>query len=318
MVPGGAGDLTPLLTKLCWGKYVRDVAEFDSPLDIDKWDERNYKVAFWHWISKVWIHEHPLPLEAQSSLEAKREALRKFDAASLEPTFREYVKNHGTDFGRVGLDLEDGLVMNELRRSQPCVLVVERRCAANLGPHVSRIELHTEQILWLLADLCFRMEFSRPIFPVLVSDGFHGHVIGMGGLSGIRYKHPRGTVVGPDWFIFEDPWPARSVLAFEQNYGGAKAIEDVSRSPAWAISPEDLNRVIVGFVLTYDEVDKLADMFRSMSTVSSGSVRPLWNTFGLMSRLHNGDKTQITRAGRQGLQYYSTLRQEFNLPSADI
>jgi hypothetical protein len=317
MVPGGAGDLTRLLTKLSWGKYVKDIAEFDSPLDIDKLDERNRKATFWHWIAKVWIHEHPLPLQAQSSLEAKREALKKFDATSLEPMFWEYVRTRGTDFGKVGLNLEEGWVMTELSRSQPCVLVVERRCAANLGPHVSRMELHTEQILWLLADLCFRMEFRRPMFPVLVSDGLHGHVIGMGGLSGICYKHPRGTIVGPDWFIFEDPWPARSLLAFEQNYGGAKAIEDVCRPPAWAISPEDLNRVIVGFVLTYDEVDKLADMFRSMSTVSSGAVRPLWNTFDLMSRLHDGATKPITRAGRQGLQDYSALREEFNLPSAD-
>ena len=318
MVRGGAGELTPLLTELCWEKYVRDTAEFDGSADIDKLDKINYQALLMHWIAKVWLHGNPIPLEARKTLDSTREVLRKFDATLLEPKFREYVRIHGRDFAREGLNLEEGWVMNELGRSQPCVLIVERRYAANLGPHVSRMELHTEQVLWLLADLCFRMELSRPVFPVLVSDGFHGHVIKMGGLSGIRYKHPRGITVEQDWFVFEDPWPARSLLAFEQNYGGAKAIEDVSRPPAWVISPEDLNRVIVGFVLEYDVVDALGHMFRTMKTVSSGSVRPLWKTFGLLSRLHEGNTKPIAKAGAQGLRYYASVRQRFNLPSADI
>lgn len=313
MVAGGAGDLAPLLAELSGAhvaKYLKDEAEFNA-IDVDELDPRNCDAALWHWIGRVWIHENPLP---------EGEALSQFDGSSLDTEFREYTKRRGMDYlGRGGLSLEECWATGQLRCSEPSVLFVEKHYAAGLPSHVARIELHSEQLVWLLADFCFRLNLSRPTFPVLVSDGSAGHTIAMAGLSGIGYRHPRGFTVRPNWFVFTDPWPARSLLAFEQNYAGAKAIEDISRPPAWVIAPEDLNRVIVGFVLTYRQVELMSDSLRSMETVSSyPQNRPLWSTFGLMIRLHNGYQGPISRLGAQGINHYETLRHKFNLPPADL
>jgi len=306
MVRGGAGKLAPLLSELCWEKYVRDTAEFGQVTNLDELDERNYQALMWHWVARIWLQENPMPA---------REALGTFDGRLLEPQFREYVRVHGRDFSQTGLDLEQCWALSELRGSAPYMLVVEPRFATDLGSNVSRIELDSEKLLWLLADLCFRIEMDRPIFPVLVSNGFHGHTILVGGLSGIGYKHPRGITVEADWFVFEDSWPARSLLALEQNYGGAKAIEDVSRPPAWVISPEDLNRVIVGFVVRNDWVEKLAPVFQSVQR--AGVLRPpLWHLLETTNLLHKGNDKPIARAANKGLQYYESARQRFNLPAA--
>lgn len=319
MVPGGAGELAPFLTWMCWEKYVRDKPEFTPGDSLDELDHRSYQALLWHWIVSVWLLENPWPpREAFGNIDSLREALGKFDSTLLEPAFRDQVRRYGREFGRVGLNLEQCWAMSQLRRGEPCVLIVDRRYSANLAPNVSRMELNSEQLVWLLAELGFRREAERPNFPVLVSDGFHGHTISMGGLSGINYKHPRGISVGWDWFVFEDPWPARSLLAFEQNYGGAKAFEDVARPPAWVISPSDLNRVIVGFVLSYDEMAALGDMFQSMETVSKWGLRPLWETFGSMNHFHDGNEKSIVRLGMRGLRSYECARKRFSLPSAAI
>jgi hypothetical protein len=310
MVRGGAGDLAPLLTVINWKKYVNDSPQFgrhDSIESLDSLDRRNYMACFQHWVGRVWIHHNPMPTG---------EEIAHFDMMSLEAEFRSYVKLQGTEFNKTALDLEECWATAQLRDAKPQVLFVEKHYAADLGPNVSRVELNSEQLVWLVAEICFRFHLNEPKLAVLVSDGYRGHTISVAGLSGIGYMHPRGIKVRPDWFVFADSYPSRSLLALEQNFGGAKAIEDVIRPPCWVVAPEDLNRVIVGFVLSFPEIEFLGDFFQCLRQISFENHSPLWSTFGFMLTLHDGYNGPAAKAGSANLLKYEELRKRFDLPSA--
>jgi hypothetical protein len=88
-------------------------------------------------------------------------------------------------------------------------------------------------------------------------------------------------------------------------------------------SPEDLNKVIVGFVLNEDVLGSLQDSFASLNTVSSMRTPdgpPLWilpasdrmaHPFGLMLRLHDGFDTPRALAGTRGLAEFQVLQKQF-------
>ena len=110
-----------------------------------------------------------------------------------------------------------------------------------------------DQIVWLLGGICLKLEIVAPALNVLVTDGESGHTIVLSGLNGVDFQHPRGQPVRRGWFSFYDPWPARSLLALERHYDGVmNVLEDISRPPFWLISPEELSKVVVGFLFPVD------------------------------------------------------------------
>jgi len=141
---------------------------------------------------------------------------------------------------------------------------------------------------------------NRRGFNVLVTDGKIGHTIYITGLNGIDFEHPRGTQVRAGLFSFHDPWPARSLLAPERDFSGVRALEDVTRPPFWLISPDDLEKVIVGYLLPIDGLPVFLDIFRTLNIVERmhvGSARPLWideyspdpeHPFGTLFALRDG------------------------------
>jgi hypothetical protein len=258
----GAGALAPLLSRLSW-KYVTDSPKYD-PFQIDLVDETVFRNALMLWVGRFWIHDNSMPTG---------DALRTFNMMSLAREFRDFVATNGDGFLNEGLTLDECWGSAQLLHAQPVHMFVSKRFETELGKHVPAVFLHPQQLVWSLAAICLEFGFNRPTFPVLVTDGFDGHTIMMTGLSGIGYEHPRGQFVDGGWFSFHDPLPSRSFLALEQGFAGAGALEDVSRPPYWIISPDDLNKVVVGFALSKDRLNALRNVFMTLNAISASWVR---------------------------------------------
>jgi hypothetical protein len=257
-------DLAALLGKISW-KYVTRVPQFppggDDPAE---------EIA--RWAGRVWFHENELP---------RGEELRSFSLQSLERPFREYVSVYGPKWNDgSGLTLEEIWASQQLFSAGPMLALVADTWADLITERMDTYEVLTAQeIVWTLGAMCF--DFPTVMdqgFNLLVSDGSEGHTIYVKGLNGIDFRHPRGDQVRRGWFSFHDPWPARSLLA---SYPSIHVLEDVSRPPLWLISPEDLAKVAVSYILPISILAEFGNVFKALEiavrfhkmTASSG---PLW------------------------------------------
>jgi hypothetical protein len=287
-------DLNPLLRELSW-KYVKQEAEFDSNRSMTDLpaDELRGKIA--GWAGRVWFHSNEMPTGA---------ALRAFDIMSLEGAFRKYIRTHGKGLFDYGMTFEEIWASQELYSAKPMAAVVARRYANLLTTRMEPTRIQNPQaIVWTLGAMCFQLPrlLDGQGFNVLTTNGNIGHTISIKGLNGIDFDHPRGTRVRAGWFSFHDPWPARSLLAPERNFSGVRVLEDVTRPPMWLISPEDLDKVIVGYLLPIDiAAPAFLDIFRLLDFVEkvhAGMRQPLWideqspdpeQPFGMLFAMHKG------------------------------
>jgi hypothetical protein len=287
-------DLNPLLRELSW-KYVKQEAEFDSNRSMTDLpaDELRGKIA--GWAGRVWFHSNEMPMGA---------ALRAFDIMSLEGAFRKYIRTHGKGLFDYGMTFEEIWASQELYSAKPMAAVVARRYANLLTTRMEPTRIQNPQaIVWTLGAMCFQLPrlLDGQGFNVLTTNGNSGHTISIKGLNGIDFDHPRGTRVRAGWFSFHDPWPARSLLAPERNFSGVRVLEDVTRPPMWLISPEDLDKVIVGYLLPIDiAAPAFLDIFRLLDFVEkvhAGMRQPLWideqspdpeQPFGMLFAMHKG------------------------------
>ena len=275
-LPPGREELsrhTDLLSWLSW-KFVTPDATFKTNFNFDEireTDHIDYRNYIAHWAGKVWFHSNEMPTG---------DNLRVFDLMSIEDEFRVYTHQHGGSFAEHGLTLEEVWATEQLRRAKPMVLILAEGYADQPLKRVGEL-LHTgrsESLVWLLAAMCVQNEVQSPSIGVLVTDGKLGHTIGLAGLNSIPYKHIRGDVVPAGWFSFHDPWPARSLLAPERNFG-VRVLEDITRPPFWLISPSDFNKVIVGFLVSVDSLSGMLNLFARLDAAERahrGSGRPLW------------------------------------------
>jgi hypothetical protein len=297
--------LAALLGELSW-KYVKQEAEFDDTQSVTDVPLKKLKENIGGWAGRVWSHTHEMPAGA---------ALRAFDLMSLEDAFREYIRTHGKDLFKYGQTVEEIWAGQQLYSAMPMATVVARRYENLLTARMEPTRIKNSQaIVWTLGAMCFQL--ARVLddvgFNVLVSDGKIGHTIYIKGLNSIDFEHPRGDRVRAGWFSFHDPWPARSLLAPERHFDGVRVLEDITRPPLWLISPEDLDKVIVGYLLPIDVMAAFLDIFRTLDFVEkvhAGVSWPLWidkpspdpeQPFAILFALHKG-VTSTTAQGLLGL-----------------
>jgi hypothetical protein len=268
---GGCPDdeWAPLLGELSW-KYVRDQAQFEPYAFPPPEDTEKLKKDIAAWVGRVWCHNHEMPEGAE---------LRKFNILSLESEYREYIRKNGAGLFEDGMTVEEIWCSTQLYNASPFLAVMaEHHSDLASDRVVPKRAMPTDQIVWLLGSIFLNLNIVA--LNVLVSDGESGHTIVLSGLNGVDFLHPRGHHVRRGWFSFHDPWPARSLLAPERHYDGVtNVLEDVSRPPYWLISPEELNRVVVGFFINIDWLPLILDVMKSLDILKSMSVgweTPFW------------------------------------------
>jgi hypothetical protein len=257
----------PLLGELSW-KYVQEEAQFPPYEFPQPGDTEALKKEIAAWAGRVWCHKHEMP---------EGEALRKFDILSLESEYREYIHKNGAGLFDVGMTVEEIWCSTQLYNATPFVTLMAEPYLDWASDRVEPKRVSpTDEIVWLLGAICLRTDGLN----VLVADGEGGgHTIVLSGLNGVDFVHPRGQHVRPGWFSFHDPWPARSLLAPERHYDGVtNVLEDISRPPYWLISPDELNKVVVGFLLKIDWLPLFLDVMKSRDILKSMRGKFGWET----------------------------------------
>jgi hypothetical protein len=269
--PFADARLRAVLGALSW-KFVTTDATFSHDYEYpDDVDDRREELA--RWCALVWLPEHELPEGAD---------LAAFDLFDLETEALAYLDTHGGESLNRGLTLEEIWASQQLYWREPAgLLVTERFTEQPLSRVDDRLKIADSQALvYLLAGMLVGPigGYEMTNVNILVTDGRSGHTIMLNGLNTVEYRHPRGDLVRAGWFSFHDPWPARSLLASERGYG-VNVLEDVARPPFWLISPDDLNRVIVGFVLSLSDLQRMATLFQMLDLAEAAhrfNGRPLW------------------------------------------
>lgn len=267
------GRFGELYKWLSW-KYVTPDARFDINQDLERQkvdDPEGYRGAVAHWAGRVWLHQNEMPTGA---------GLRAFDLMALEPEFRRWIARHGQGLFERGLSVEEVWGSQQLYSAKPMVVVLSEKYSDQPTARVGELKqvAPSDSLVWLLAAMLLRLRVTAPGINVMVTDGNFGHTISLSGLHGVPFQHPRGDYVRAGWFSFHDPWPARSLLAPEREFG-VRALEDVSRPPFWLISPEGLDKVIVGFLISVDMLSVMADAFQLLdfaTALHKHNGRPLW------------------------------------------
>jgi hypothetical protein len=245
------GPFRELYELLSW-KYVTPDATFALGEDLDRQKidaPHAYRKSIADWAGRIWFHQNEMPTGAD---------LRAFDLMTLEPEFRRWIARHGQGLFERGMSVEEIWGSQQLYSAKPMTVILSDHYAdqatARLGKqkHIDR----SDSLVWLLATMLLRLQVTRPGINVLVTDGSTGHTISLSGLHGVPFQHPRGDLVRAGWFSFHDPWPARSLLAPERGFG-VRALEDVSRPPYWLISPDELDKIVVGFLIPVDTLSSL-------------------------------------------------------------
>lgn len=302
----GPARLHELLGQLSW-KYVTPEATFPATYEIPTDpDELAEDIA--HWAGKVWLREHELPTGT---------ALADFDLLSLEPDFRRYVEANGGGLFEQGLTIDEVWASQTLFDGAPTALFVNQAYADLPLERIEPKRLCSSQALvWLQAAIQFTFPFGIP-WNVLVSNGRTGHTIGIAGVNGVAYRHPRQVDVPVGWFSFHDPWPARSLLCAERHDFDVHVVEDVANPPFWLISPEDLDRIIVGFLVPVELLPRLQQQFLSLDlaeTQQHRDGRPLWledsqqpDAYFPLLIADNGGSTPSARETADGLARLNLL-----------
>lgn len=268
------GRVGKLYEWLSW-KYVTPDATFAASQDLEQQKADNpdgYRSNISRWAAKVWSQHNEMPTNAK---------LCSFDLMTLEPEFRQWIARHGQGLFEHGLSVEEIWTSQQLYSTKPFVVYLSEKYADQPTTRIGKLKhvAPSDSLVWLLATILLRLQITgRPGFNVLVTDGSFGHTISLCGLHGVPFQHPRGDLVQAGWFSFHDPWPARSLLAPERGFG-VRALEDVSRPPFWLISPEELNKIIVGFLISVDMRQSLNDAFQLLDfamALHKHNGRPLW------------------------------------------
>jgi hypothetical protein len=265
-----------LFGQLSW-KYTKTKHEW-SPYSLP--DPRNREALreqIAPWAGRVWFHLNEVP---------KGEYLRSFDLFSLEKPFRSYIERYGGDIFNRGASVEEIWCSQQLYSSKPYVLMLSERFRHIKADRVEPKKVDSpDTLVWILAALCdawtVRLPEGKDLgFNVLVNGGDSGHTIYISGLNGSDFIHPRGSLVRRGWFSFQDPWPARSLLVQEQQYKDIRVLEDITRPHSWLISPEDLSKILVGFLLSIDLLPVLSGYMKVLDDLKfahKGTNIPLWN-----------------------------------------
>lgn len=267
------GRFRELYEWLSW-KYVTVDPTFTVNEDLERQkteDPEGYKGNIAHWAGRVWFWQNEMPSGPD---------LRAFDLMSLESEFRHWITRHGQGLFERGLSVEEVWGSQQLYSAKPMVVMLARNYANQPTARIGELKHVTQSdaLIWLLAAMLLRLRVTRPGINVMVTDGSFGHTISLSGLHGVPFEHPRGDSVRAGWFSFHDPWPARSLLAPEHEFG-VRALEDVSRPPFWLISPDDLDKIIVGFLISVDMLQMLKESFQLLDfamALHKHSGRPLW------------------------------------------
>lgn len=278
-----------MLGELSW-KFVRETAKFEphrlpAPGDADAMKE---EIA--QWVGRVWSHTHELPQD---------DDLASFDILSLECEFRSYIEANGPSLFDRGQSVEEIWCATKLFLRKPVTVYLSDRFSEAASARVTSKQVESaEMLVWILAALSCGLSITSPTINVLVTDGSAGHTLALAGLNPVTYPHPRGVSARRGWFTFHDPWPARSLLAFEKGYGAAAAYEDIARPPFWLLSPEDLADVLVGFMLPTEfqkDIDDLTNITRMLTDERSSDRKPIWyetpgsdELFPVLSLSHGG------------------------------
>lgn len=267
------GPFSELYEWLSW-KYVTPDATFPVRWDFDQQkidDPEEYRGNIAHWAGRVWFHQNEMPTGQD---------LRAFDLMTLEPEFRRWVARQGQGLFERGLSVEEVWGSQQLYSAKPMIVFLSEEYAEQPTARIGDLKhvAPSDSLVWLLAIMLLRAQITFPAINVMVTDGSFGHTIALSGLHGVPFQHPRGDLVRAGWFSFHDPWPARSLLAPERGFG-VRALEDVSRPPFWLISPEELNEIIVGFLISVDMLPHMRQDFQLLDFASSlhkRNRRPLW------------------------------------------
>jgi hypothetical protein len=269
--PFADAGLREVLGALSW-KFVTTDATFSGDYVYPE-DEEGRREELARWCAAVWMHEHELPVGPD---------LAAFDLFDVEREARAYLDEHGDDALNRGLTLEEIWGSQQLYWREPAALMISRRFSDQPLSRVGDLLMlgDSQALVFLLAGIFAGPSDGQEMLGVnvLVSDGRSGHTIVLNGLNTVEYQHPRGDLVRAGWFSFHDPWPARSLLAPEREYG-VNVLEDVARPPFWLISPEDLDRILVGFVLSVRDLQRYAMLFQLLDlaeTAQKYHKRPLW------------------------------------------
>jgi hypothetical protein len=252
-----ADALTTFLGALSW-KYVTEDAKFeDYEYRADDPDKLKEDLA--HWTGRIWMHHNEVPTGAE---------LESFEILDLEPEFRRYLDKHGGSVFDDGLTLEELWVAQQLYSKEPMVLFLSDRFAGEATDQITDKQiLESEILVWLIAGICFKCGIDMSL-NVLTSNGRMGHTIYIRGLNGVDFLHPReDTNIKRGWFSFHDPWPARSPLADRSAFPDIRVFEDITGPPLWLISPSDLEKVVVGFLIPSTVLSSLSDLVFAVKTL---------------------------------------------------
>ncbi len=261
-----------------------------------------------HWAGRVWGYDNPIPSD---------EELWSFDIFRLESQFRQYMRTHSPDLFDDGMTIDEIWVSQQLYSARPLTFLVSSRFRSQVSDKVRHKAFpKSDALIWILAALFMESE-PGSAKNVIITNGVVGHTINIRGLNGVDFRHPRdGKRISKGWFSFHDPWPARSLLASKSDFPMIEVLEDVTHPPFWLISPGDLEKIIVGFIIYPNMTGLLADFFRVLAILQKKQPAgiPLWlenemkaqHPFPLLFAMH-GNITPTTFETTLGLAQFNLL-----------
>jgi hypothetical protein len=249
-------------------RYVTAEAEFPPHLIPDRSDMAQMKEEIAHWAARVWFHSNEVPVGDE---------LRRFDILSLEDQYREYMKSFGPALFERGMTVDEVWASQSLYSAAPMLAILTETYSKLASVRVpDRLILPPDELVWLLTAICAGFpEEDNPI-NVLVTNGSSGHTIQLRDLNRVPFFHPRGMTIGAGWLSFHDPWPARSLLAPEQDYQITSVVENIAHPPFWLIAPEDFEKVVVGAVFPIDLLPKILLVLRSLDLMKQIREAEKW------------------------------------------
>ena len=197
----------------------------DKPIEFPP-DEGN-RQDFLHYVTTVWINEHPVPTEPA--------LLAKFDINALRPEYQAFIERGGKTPHR-GASIEEYWLFTQLALRCPVRCLLNANQPYQKVARITRLErLSPAAILEELQKAYANPTLKNPgvcPFTTLVYDGAKvAHII-------------VAWTLQADELHFQDPWPDRSLLCAEHNSAGVAARISDRITPGWQITLPEFEKVV--------------------------------------------------------------------------
>ncbi len=199
--------------------------------------------TFFQWLATVWVEQNRVPTSPDE--------LAQFDIGSLIPEYRAYIDAGGRVDTEHGITLEQDWLMAQLPSREAFVCLINRLQPPTPCERITRKEfMDGGQIIEVMQRILGRrrgakakaQQQSPELLPTNVYDGDRmAHAIITLGIDAATNS-----------FIFQDPWPGRSLLCAENNAAGVAAVPAPRGPPLWMVKPEEMEAVVFSVFVPLD------------------------------------------------------------------